>query len=93
MEKIMTIQQVMPVNEREYTDRSGQLQKFVSRGLLLSDGVDRMYAELTGEGARRTDLAAGQTCTVQMACNARRWEDKNHDERYSNDITIIRIGV
>ncbi len=93
MEKIMTIQHIMPVTERQYTDKYGQLQNFVSRGLLLSDGIDSLYAEITGENARRTDLKEGLTCNFSFGIMSRRWEDKNHQERYSNDITIYRIGL
>ena len=93
MEKIMTIQRVMPVNERQYNDKNGAQQNFVSRGLLLTDGIDTMYAEIVGDNARRTDLKDGLTCNFSMSVTCRRWEDKNHQERYSNDITIHRIGL
>lgn len=93
MEKLLTIQQILPVNEREYVDRLGQKNIFVSRGLIVTDGVDSIYAELIGDNARRTDIAEGVTAMMQMVCTARKWEDKNHNARYSNEITINKIGL
>lgn len=92
MEKIMTIKQVNPVSERNYTDRNGQQQVFVSRGLILADGIDTAYAELVGDAARRTDLAPGQTVCVSMSIHVREYEDRNHEKRYANEITVNRIG-
>lgn len=93
MEKLLTIQQILPVNERDYVDRQGQKNIFVSRGLIVTDGVDSIYAELIGDNARRTDIAEGVTAMMQMVCTARKWEDKNHNARYSNEITINKIGL
>lgn len=83
----------MPISEREYTDRQGAKNIFVSRGMLVSDGIDTYYAELIGDNARRADIAEGLTAVMQMTCTARQWEDKNHVKRYSNEITINKIGL
>lgn len=93
MEKIMTIQTVMPVSERQYTDKQGQQQTFISRGLALTDGIDTLYAEIIGDNARRTDLKEGMTCCFSLVVTRRSWKDKNEQERYSNDITIHKIGI
>lgn len=89
----MTIMKVLPVSERQYKDLNGIPRTFVSRGLLLSDGNDKIYAEITGETARRNDLEEGISCSVIMTCNARQYEDKNHDIRYSNEVVILRLGL
>ena len=89
----MTIQKVLPVSERQYVDRQGQQQGFVSRGIVFSDGIDTIYGELIGEQARRNDLAPDMNCCVQMTCAVREWEDKNHTTRYSNELIINRIGL
>lgn len=89
----MTVQKVFALNERQYTDSQGVQNVFISRGMILSDGIDTLYAELTGESARRNDLAEGQTCIVQLCCKVREWEDRNHVKRYSNEMTISRIGL
>lgn len=92
MEKTMTVVKVMPVVERQYTDKQGQQRIMTSRGLLLTNGIDTLYAEILGDNARSACVAEGDVRRFAMTAACRRWEDKNHDEHYSNDIIINRIG-
>lgn len=95
MEKLMFISKVSPVEERSYTDRNGQPAVFTSRGFLLTDGIDTIYAEATGDYAksiasRTFDPASAHA--VQMSFIAREWKDKDGATHYSNDARIIRIA-
>lgn len=95
MEKLMTIQQAFPLVERPYTDRNGNQALFASRGFILTDGIDTIYAEATGDYAksiasRTFDPASAHA--VQMSFIAREWKDKDGATHYSNDARIIRIA-
>ena len=53
MEKIVTITKVQPLKERSYINGNGDNEVFVSRGFVMTDGIDTFYAEATGEYARQ----------------------------------------
>lgn len=94
MEKIVTIQQQFPLQERNYTDRNGQQQVFASRGFVLSDGIDTFYAEMTGDYARsqaNVQYDANAAHTVQAQISTREYRDKDNNIRYHNEIRITKI--
>ena len=53
MEKAVTITKVQPLKERSYINGHGDNEIFVSRGFVMTDGIDTFYAEATGEYARQ----------------------------------------
>ena len=53
MEKVVTITKVQPLKERSYINGNGDNEIFVSRGFVMTDGIDTFYAEATGEYARQ----------------------------------------
>lgn len=95
MEAIFTIREVLPIQERTYTDRNGQQQTFVSRGFVLDNGLDCIYAEAVGDYARnltqqQTDLT--QLHNVSLSFVARSFKDKNGATRYDNECRINKIS-
>lgn len=95
MEKIVFIKKVLPLQERQYTDRNGQQQTFVSRGFVLDDGIDCFYAEAVGDYARnltQSQLNAEVLHGVSVTINARSFNDKNGVERFDNEIRINKIS-
>ena len=95
MEKLMTIKQAFGLTERNYTDRNGIPALFSSRGFILSDGIDTVYAEATGDYARniaKVDYTIGSTYRIQMQVCPRAWKDKDGLTHYSNDVRIVKIG-
>lgn len=95
MERFLQIVQVLPFQEREYTDRNGQQQMFASRGFVLTDGIDYMYAEMQGEYARSmkdTQFDTSSMHRVQMQMATRMYHDKDGAVRYSNDIRIVKMA-
>ncbi len=89
----MFIKEVLPLSERQYIDKQGAQQVYASRGFILTDGVDTLYAEVSGDKARRTDYKAEQWVAVQMTAHAREYTDKNNQKRYSNEMTITNLGI
>ena len=95
MEKLMTIKQAFGLTERNYTDRNGIPALFSSRGFILSDGIDTVYAEAVGDHAKsiaNVNYAPGSTYRIQMQVCAREWKDKEGLTHYSNDVRIVKIG-
>ena len=95
MEKLMTIKQVFPIVERPYTDRNGNQALFASRGFVLTDGIDTVFAEALGDYAKsiaNVPYTPGSTYRIQMQATAREWKDKDGMTHYSNDIRIIKIA-
>ena len=94
MEKIVMIQQQLPLQERSYTDRNGQQQMFASRGFVLSDGIDTFYGEMTGEYARSQAAVQYDTKTfhtVQAQIATREYRDKDGNTRYQSEIRITKL--
>ena len=93
MERRLYVTKVLSLEEREYTAKSGEKKVFVSRTLLLSDSLDTFSAELIGENARRQEWPLGVWANVQLTCCVREYTDKNGKARFSNELTINRIGL
>lgn len=96
MQQILRIEKILPLRDRNYTDRNGQPQVFTSQGFLLGDGVNRYYMETTGNYAKAVQglkLKEGATVTVQFVADARQWTTQQGEERYENTFTISNIGV
>ena len=49
MEKTFKIEKMLPLNDRQYKDQQGQQRVFTSLGFVLTDGIDTIYAEATGD--------------------------------------------
>ena len=93
MEKTMKIQKLLPIQDRQYNDQQGRAKVFTSMGFVLTDGVDTMYAEATGDYARSLvgHLNEGDTVRSQLSTSVRSWQDQQGQTRYENKIYISTI--
>ena len=85
MEKVVTITKVQPLKERSYINGNGDNEIFVSRGFVMTDGIDTFYAEATGEYARQLPSEIDTTVchSVQLQMNCRSYQDREGQTRYS----------
>lgn len=94
MEKLVSVLQQFPLQERQYLDREGQNQVFASRGFVLSTGIDTFYAEMTGDYARSQAAVQFDPAVMHMAqmqTSVREYKDKEGNTRYSNEIRITKL--
>ena len=93
MEKTMKIQKVLPIQDRQYQDQQGQQRVFTSMGFVLTDGVDTLFAEATGDYARSLVgyLNEGDTVRTQLSMSIRDWQDQQGQDRYENRMYISTI--
>lgn len=93
MEKTMKIEKVLPIQDRQYTDQQGQQRVFTSMGFVLTDGIDTIYAEATGDYARSLvgHLNAGDMIRVQLSMSVRDWQDQQGQTRYEVRMYISTI--
>ena len=93
MEKLVTIIQQLPLQERSYTDRNGQNQVFASRGFVLTDGIDTFYAEAVGDMARTMPQYDPSVMhTVQCQMSQREFSGSDGVTRHSTEVRIIKMN-
>lgn len=51
MELLVQVRKVCPAQTRDYTRHDGTPAQFHTRGMVLGNGVDEIYVEVTGEQA------------------------------------------
>lgn len=91
----MLIKQVFPMQERPYTDKSGNAKVFASRAFVLTDGIDTLYAEMQGDLAKanaQTPFDTGSVHNVQLQASVHTWRDASGTERYSNEVRIVKMS-
>lgn len=96
MEKQMKIINAFPIQARNYTDRSGQQKVFKFRPLILSDGIDFIYAEAQGDYAEsiaEVNFSPSATYNIQMTIIMREWQAQDGTKRYNNEVVVRRIGM
>ena len=92
MEKIVTIVAVGAYAERQYQRQDGTTEYFKSRGLVMKQGGDIFYGEMTGDFAykhRETEFFEGQLYVVRGNWRHRTWGDNN--DRHENMFYISDI--
>ena len=92
MEKIVTIVAVGAYAERQYQKQDGTTEYFKSRGLVMKQGGDTFYGEMTGDYAsknRETQFAQQQLFVVRGSWKHRTWGDNN--DRHENMFYITDI--
>lgn len=89
----MKIQKVLPLQDRQYNDQQGQTRVFTSMGMVLTDGIDTLYAEATGDYARSLvgHLTDGDYVRVQLSMSVRDWQDQQGQTRYENKCYVSTI--
>ena len=95
MEKIVTIIAVGAYAERQYQKQDGTTEYFKSRGLVMKQGGDTFYGEMTGDFAsknRETQVQEGVLYQVRGSWRHRTWGDNNdlHENMfYISDIQTL----
>ena len=90
MEKTMKIQKLLPLQDRQYNDQQGQPRVFTSMGMVLTDGIDTLFAEATGDYVVG-HLQEGDFVRVQLSMSVRDWQDQQGQTRYENKSYISNI--
>ena len=99
MELICRILKQHPLQTREYTnERTGQKETFVSVGLNLASGTDTLYAEVTGDRARRIETdgvkySQDYYYKVNLSARAERWQDQQGQPRNGTRLYVNSIAV
>ena len=93
MERLVSIQQQFPLQERSYVDRNGQNQVFASRGFVMTTGIETFYAEATGDYARSLPQQFDQNVmhSLQTQLSVRDFRDKDGNTRYQTEVRIIKL--
>ena len=93
MEKVVSITKMQPLKGRSYINGNGDNEIFVSRGFVMTDGIDTFYAEATGEYARQLPVQIDTTVclSVQLQMSSRPYQDREGQTRYSNEIRITKL--
>jgi len=93
MEKTFKIKQVLPIHYRQYQDQQGQSRVFTSLGVVLTDGIDTIFAEATGDYARSLvgQLNEGDMVRAQLSMSVRDWTDQQGQARYENRVYASTI--
>ncbi len=95
METMVKVKQVCPAETREYTKTDGTAGLFHSRGLVLGNGVDEIYAEVTGEQALAEPdaaLTADVWRTVQLRWTTRMYTAQDGKPRYATRAEIRALS-
>ncbi len=93
MEKTLTVKTVLPIHDRQYNDQQGQSRVFTSLGFVLTDGIDTIFAEATGDYARSLvgQLNEGDMVRAQLSMSVRDWTDQQGQARYENRVYASTI--
>lgn len=93
---LVTIQQVMPIVARTYPNKlTGREDTFYSKGYVLSDGLNTMYAEAIGNLAQRLEREPINTegfVNVELSYMVHSYDTKDGVKKYTTDITIQRMS-
>lgn len=92
---VYRVVKVFSLQVREYKSKDGQQQVWKSKGLLLSDGRNSMYAEaqmLTAESIETLALSGGEVVVAHTRLIAREYES-NGVKRYANEVVIDNMMI
>lgn len=92
MEGIFRIISVGNVITRNYTDRNGQPALLTTRSIVLSNGVDTIAAEMTGDQAAKLDpsyYAAGSLVTAVLRFRVQHGKD---GAMLFNSVTLVNLA-
>ncbi len=95
MEKIVKIIEELPLRERSYQDQNGQQKVFVTKGFVMTDGINKFFAEAVGDLARALDQSSallGELYAVSFEISSREWFDQQQQRRFENSIRIVRLA-
>ena len=90
------ITKIMPLNQRQYVDKSGEQQLWKSKGFLLSNGLNEIYAEASGGYAEKLEqrqFDPTQHYVADLRFRVSEYTDKDGNVRYRNDVELTRLNV
>lgn len=91
---LVKILEIMPLVQRNYNDRDGREQVFVSKGFVMMGAHGAFYAEAIQEWASHWDkqnLKKNHVVDVALSYRCRDYTDKEGVKRYSNELTITNM--
>lgn len=94
MEAIVTIQQQLPLQQRDYIDKAGQPQQFKVVGFILKSGFDTFFAEAVQEQAETFANYPTQPNTfykAQLTASARNFVDAKGLTRWQTELRITKL--
>lgn len=92
MEKQVIILKQFDCTEREYENANHERKKFATKALVVTDGMDTMYVEVTGNQARDMGtLPEDRTYQVQLEARVRSWQGQDGSTNFANSIYVNRI--
>ena len=95
MERFFQIKEQLPLRERSYTDQQGQQKVFVSKGFVLTDGINTVFAEAVGDMARALDQQKPNQQVprlVDYELSCREWQDSQQQRRFENMVRITKMA-
>ncbi len=95
METLIKIMEELPMREHSYQDQNGQQKVFVTKGFVVTNGINRFFAEATGEYARaleqkKPELHTPYMMSIELSC--REWMDQQQQRRFENGIRIVKLA-
>lgn len=94
MTRLLKIKELLPL--RSFDSKSNSSQKVNVLPMVLTDGLNSIYAEAFGDTANRliaAQLEKGRTVSVKLTSNARPWQSQDGKTGYSNDVRIDDLEV
>ncbi len=94
MQHLIKIIEELPLRERSYQDQNGQQKVFVTKGFIVTDGVNKFCAEAVGDLARALDQQKPELNTpyaMSFEISCREWNDQQNQRRFENGIRMTRI--
>ncbi len=95
MERLIKIIEELPLRERSYTDQNGQQKVFVTKGYVVTDGVNKFCAEAVGDLARALEKQSPrllETYLLSYELSCREWLDQQQQRRFENGVRILKIS-
>ncbi len=94
MQQLVKIVEELPLRERSYQDQNGQQKVFVTKGFIVTDGVNKFCADAVGDLARALDqkkpeLHVPYALSFELSCHE--WTDQQQQRRFENGIRITRV--
>ena len=89
----MKIKEVLPM--RSFDSTTGSAQKVNVLPIILTDGINSMFAEAMGDVANRLiadNLFAGSLVSVRLSTSHRKRTTQDGKEWYSNDVRILDMA-
>ena len=93
MERLLKIKEVLP--SRSFESTSGSAQKVNVLPLILTDGINSIYAEAMGDAANRLsaeNLFPGALVSVRLSASHRKRTTQDGKEWYSNEVRILDMA-